>query len=58
MNCREQEIFPSGEVMNMMGVGIENISTLVWGNFFLLWQNSLQLLLMIGLMVYTLRNAL
>ena len=58
MDCREQEDFPSGEVMNMMGVGVENISTLVWVNFFLLWQNSLQLLLMIGLMVYTLRNAL
>ena len=58
MCYREQEQFPSGEVMNMMGAGIENIVTLVWGNFFLLIQNSLLLIVMIAMMVYSVRNDL
>ena len=44
--------------MNMMGAGIENIVTLVWGNFFLLIQNSLLLIVMIAMMVYSVRNDL
>ena len=58
MGYREQEQFPSGEVMNMMGAGVENIVTLGYLNFFLLIQNSLLLIVMIALMVYSVRNDL
>ena len=33
-----QEAFPSGEVMSLMGVGVENVVLFVWIKFFELWQ--------------------
>ena len=39
--CSHQDDYTSGEVINLMSSGIEQIVLLVWGNMFLLWQVSL-----------------
>lgn len=49
-----QEDFPSGEVMNLMGVGVENVVLFVWIKFFELWQSVLVMMCMLAMMLYTL----
>ena len=38
LQLREQEQFTGGEVMNIMGAGVETVISMVWANFFSLVQ--------------------
>merc|ERR1712166_818376 len=56
LQLKEQEQFPGGEVSNIMGAGVETVVSMVWGNFFNLVQDLMLLIVMVGLMMYTLHG--